>query len=115
LDAAARKRPADRHYNAVSIRFAESAKVLALGLPEAAVKIPEQGEPDKALLRCSGRACEGFVIEAIVGDRKPVEAELFSTRFGLPPEGRPLAAARPKNAIPQYSPDSTVTMSRIRL
>jgi len=99
--------------NAVAIRFAESAKVLGLGLPEAAVKIP--AEPGKAVLRCSGRSCEGFVIEAVLGDREPVVADLFSTRFALPPEGRPLAAARPKDAIPQYSPDSTITMRRIRL
>jgi hypothetical protein len=101
--------------NAVSIRFAEGANVLGLGLPEAAVRIPAQGEPKKAMLRCSGRSCDGFVIEAVLGDRKPVEAELFSTRFSLPPEGQPLVAARPKDAISQYSPDSTITMRRIRL
>jgi len=101
--------------NAVSIRFAEGANVLGLGLPEAAVRIPAQGEPKKAMLRCSGRSCDGFVIEAVLGDSKPVEAELFSTRFSLPPEGQPLVAARPKDAIPQYSPDSTITMRRIRL
>jgi len=51
----------------------------------------------------------------LLGDRKPVEVELFSTRFGLPPEGQALVAARPGNAMPQYAPDSTITMTRIRL
>jgi hypothetical protein len=101
--------------NSFAIRFPEDAKVLALGLPGAANSIPAKGEPDKALLRCTGRSCEGLQIEVLLGDRKPVTAELFSTRFGLPPEGRPLEAARPTNAQPQYAPDQTITRSRVRL
>jgi len=77
--------------------------------------LPPKGEPDKPILRCTGRACEGLQIEAVLGDNRPIDAELFSTKFGLPPQGQPLTAARPKNAIPQYAPDSTITMSRIRL
>jgi hypothetical protein len=99
----------------VAIRFPEDAKVLALGLPGAANPIPAKGEPDKALLRCTGRSCEGLQIEMLLGDRRPLEVELFSTRFGLPPEGRPLEAARPINAIPQYAPDQTITKARVRL
>jgi hypothetical protein len=99
----------------VAIRFPEEAKVLALGLPGRPETIPEDGEPPKALLRCTGRSCEGLIIEALLGDRKPVKAELISYRFSLPPEGRPLEAARPRNAIPQYAPDSTIALNRIRL
>jgi hypothetical protein len=101
--------------NSVAIRFPENAKVLALGLPGQAVAIPTTGEPKKATLRCSGRSCEGLVIEAVLGDTHPVTAELFSTRFGLPQQGAPLAAARPRNAIPQYAPDSTITRSEVKL
>jgi hypothetical protein len=101
--------------NSVSIRFPKDAKVLALGLAGNAIPLPAEGEPDKPLLRCTGRSCEGLQIEVLFGDRKPVTAELFSTRFGLPPQGQPLAAARPKTAIPQYAPDQTITMTHIRL
>jgi hypothetical protein len=101
--------------NSVSIRFPKDAKVLALGLAGDAIPLPAEGEPDKPLLRCTGRSCEGLQIEVLFGDRKPLTAELFSTRFGLPPEGQPLAAARPKDAIPQYAPDQTITMTHIRL
>jgi hypothetical protein len=55
------------------------------------------------------------VIEVLLGVSDPVEAELFSTRFGLPPAGAPLIAARPRNAIPQYAPDSTITRSLVKL
>jgi hypothetical protein len=101
--------------NAITIRFAEGTKVLALGLPADPEPVPPTGEPTKATLRCSGRSCEGFVIEALLADRRPIQAELFSYRFSLPPEGRSLVKARPENAIPQYSPDETVTMKRARL
>ena len=101
--------------NSVSIRFPKDARVLALGLAGAAIPLPREGDPDKPLLRCTGRSCEGLRIDLLLGDRKPVEVELFSTRFGLPPEGQPLVAARPGNAMPQYAPDSTITMTHIRL
>jgi hypothetical protein len=101
--------------NAVAIRFPENAALLALGKPGQLEPIPADGEPKKASLRCSGRSCDGFVIEALLGDRKPVEVELFATRFALPPEGQPLQAARPANAHPQYAPDSTITLVRARL
>jgi hypothetical protein len=101
--------------NSVSIRFREGAKVLALGLPGEAVPVPVKGEPDKAVLRCTGRSCEGLVIEALLGDAHPVTVELFSTRFGLPPQAAPLVARRPQTATPQYAPDSTITRSRVKL
>jgi hypothetical protein len=55
------------------------------------------------------------VIEALLGESRPVTVELYSTRFGLPPQGAPLLAARPRNAIPQYAPDSTITRSHAKL
>lgn len=101
--------------NSIAIRFPEKARVLALGLAGAAIPVPAKGEPDKPLLRCTGRSCEGLQIEVLLGDRRPMIVELFSTRFGLPPEGQPLFAARPGNAIPQYAPDQTITMARVKL
>jgi predicted small lipoprotein YifL len=101
--------------NTVSIRFPKEADIKALGPVGAPVPIPATGEPDKPILRCTGRTCEWLQVEVVFGNKKPVEAELFSTRFGLPAEGQPLVIARPANAIPQYAPDQTITMSRLKL
>ena len=101
--------------DSVAIRFPESAKVLALGLPGQAVPVPANGEPKKAVLRCTGRSCEGLVVEALLGNARPVTVELYSTRFRLPPQAAFLVAARPRNAIPQYAPDSTITRSHAKL
>jgi hypothetical protein len=101
--------------NSLALRFPKDAKVRALGLAGAAITLPAKGEPDKPILRCTGRSCEGLEVDVVLGDRKPVIAELFSTRFGLPPEGRPWVEGRPPNAIPQYAPDQTITMTHFRL
>ena len=101
--------------DAVTIRFATDTKLRGIGLPGAPEGIPATGQPEKPLLRCTGRSCESLIIEAVLADRRPIEAELISYRFALPTEGRNLAAARPRNAIPQYAPDSTITMTRVRL
>ncbi len=101
--------------DAVAIRFDESMQIVGLGLPGAVERVPSTGEPKKATLRCLGRSCDGFVIEAVFADKKPLKVELLSYRFGLPPEGSGLQQARPKNAIPQYSPDSTITLTRTML
>ncbi len=86
--------------DAVAIRFPEKTKVLAMGLPGATVPIKPKGEPAKATLRCAGRSCDGLIVEVVLGDRAPVIAELFATRFRLPPAGRracrrPAAQRRP--------------------
>ena len=101
--------------DAIAIRFAERTSVLALGTPGSMERIPAHGEPEKALLRCSGRSCEGVVVEALLADRSPVNAELFSYRFALPLEGQKLIAARPAHSHEQYGTDQTITLKRIRL
>ena len=100
--------------NAVAIRFHEQTNIVRLGIPGATIAMPAEGEPEKALLRCSGRSCEGLVIEALLADRAKVTADLIATRFSLPPEGAPLAAKRPATAHPQYGPDSSIRLRTIR-
>ena len=101
--------------DSMAIRLPLNAKVIALGLPGEAVPIPATGEPAKATLRCTGRSCDALVVEAVLGDARPLTAEIYSIRVGLPPQGAPLVAARPRDAIPQYAPDSTITRSEVKL
>ncbi|HET7709618.1 MAG TPA: M20/M25/M40 family metallo-hydrolase [Sphingomicrobium sp.] len=99
---------------AMSVRLAESAALQRLGTPGESLAVPNKGRPDKALIRCSGRSCDGMVLEMLLADRKPVVADLFATRFGLPPEGAHLAVRRPANTHPQYGPDSSIRRRLIR-
>ena len=62
-----------------------------------------------------GRSCDGLTLQIVAGSDKPIVFTLVGARSGLPDSARPLLAARPKNARPQYLPDQTLTFSRIRL
>lgn len=66
-------------------------------------------------LRCAGRSCDGAELDLVIGWAQPVEFTIVGTRSGLPPQAAPLVRARPATARPQYGPDSTIAMARVRL
>ena len=94
--------------DAVALKFAKHVPLIAMGLPGRSRLISRAAEPGSAFLRCTGRACDGLVLELRLGDRRQVKAELIGTRFALPREGMAFAAARPSRSHPQYAPDSSV-------
>jgi hypothetical protein len=66
-------------------------------------------------LQCSGRSCAGAILQFTTRDSRPLTFTLVGLRRGLPATAEPLADQRPANARPQYTPDSTFTLSRVRL
>ena len=94
--------------NMVSLKFDKKVPMVAMGLPGQMRLILGDAKPGPAFLRCSGRACDGLILEVRLADRKTVKAQLISTRFGLPDEGKALAASRPSRSHPQYAPDSSI-------
>jgi hypothetical protein len=70
---------------------------------------------DPYFVRCHGRSCDGLRIDLLLGEPSPVEAMAIGMRSGLPAAAAPLVAARPAHSAPQYAPDSTIGMARIRL
>jgi hypothetical protein len=75
----------------------------------------EGAETDKYYLRCIGRACDGALIDIVVGTPQPIDVTLIGVRTGLPDSARPLVGARPATARPQYGPDATIAIGRARL
>jgi hypothetical protein len=73
------------------------------------------GGKDDFVLRCLGRSCEGIRIELLLSAPSKVEATLIGTRSGLPTGAEHLIGARPALAAPQYSPDSSITVGKVRL
>ena len=74
------------------------------------------GRPDERyFIRCTGRSCDGATLDLFTTERDPIEFHLIGTRTGLPPQAAALVRARPRLARPQYLPDSTITISKIRL
>jgi len=100
--------------DAMAIRFDKDAPVLAMGLPGATWQL-ETGKPEPSILRCTGRSCDGLVVDVELATPKPAEAELIATRFALPPEGAKLESKRPQNSHPQYGPDSSVRITSATL
>jgi len=94
--------------DAVAVKFAKDAPLVAMGLRGRPRLVSSKAEPGPGFLRCTGRACDGLVLEVRLADRKPVKAELIGIRFALPSKGRALAAARPAKSHPQYAPDSSI-------
>jgi hypothetical protein len=94
--------------DAIALKFPKDVPVVAMGLPGNARLISPKAKPDSAFLRCTGRACDGLIVEVRLAGRAKVKAELIGTRFGLPEEGRKLSAARPPQTHPQYAPDSSI-------
>ncbi len=70
---------------------------------------------EKPVLRCHGRSCEGLDVTLLVAGTAPLDATLVGSRSGLPPRGAALAKARPGTAQPQYVPDTTVAVGKVRL
>ncbi|MEA3032752.1 MAG: hypothetical protein QOH86_768, partial [Sphingomonadales bacterium] len=70
---------------------------------------------DPYFVRCVGRSCDGAVVNLLVGRAGPLPLTLIGIRSGLPPEGAALLRARPADAQPQYSPDVTIGVAKVRL
>jgi hypothetical protein len=64
---------------------------------------------------CTGRSCDGAELAIDLYDAKPVTFTLVGSRNGLPQSAVPLLRGRPEFARPQYTPDETVTIARVKL
>ncbi|HEX8624625.1 MAG TPA: M20/M25/M40 family metallo-hydrolase [Allosphingosinicella sp.] len=65
--------------------------------------------------RCHGRSCDGLEVTLLVAGTGPLEATVIGIRNGLPREGAELVQGRPATAQPQYVPDSTLAVGKVRL
>jgi hypothetical protein len=73
-------------------------------------------DPKEApVFRCHGRSCEGLEVSLLVAGSGPVDLTVVGTRSGLPAVGATPARERPPTAQPQYVPDTTVAVGRVRL
>lgn len=75
----------------------------------------DQSDEGRTVVRCFGRSCDGAVLDLVIGGAEPMDLTLVSWRPQLPAGARPLLAARPKLARPQYAPDGSITVQRITL
>lgn len=75
----------------------------------------KDGAEEAPVFRCHGRSCDGLAVTLLIAGTAPLEATIVGSRSGLPPEGAALARSRPETAQPQYIPDTTQAVGRLRL
>jgi hypothetical protein len=91
-----------------------SATLDGLRLPEPApLALRQQGGHRVLASHTAPRA--GHTIELELDGEAPLEAVAVDRSPGLPPEGAPLAAARPDTAVPSWEGDGTYSTARVRL
>ncbi|HEY0027857.1 MAG TPA: M20/M25/M40 family metallo-hydrolase [Allosphingosinicella sp.] len=73
------------------------------------------GTEGEAVLRCHGRSCEGMTFDLLVGGTGPADLRLIGSRSGLPAAMQAFARSRPATTQPQYVPDTTYAIARVRL
>jgi hypothetical protein len=74
----------------------------------------ESGTSPPYSLTCTGRSCDGAVAELATG-MQALDVSVVATHWRLPPAAAALLAARPEWARPQYLPDATIMVRRIRI
>jgi hypothetical protein len=92
----------------------KDADISAAGAPRFVRPIDRTAEGQTAI-RCFGRSCDGAVIDLAVGNHKPLQLWVLGWRPVLPAQARPLVAARPEFARPQYVADGTTTVEKLTL
>ena len=99
----------------IVLRAKPDAGLLAVRAGGRPVRFGLGGGKDDLVLRCFGRSCDCLQLDLLFGVGTPVEATVMGIRPGLPAAAAPLIRARPPLAEPQYSPDSTIAVGKVRL
>jgi len=93
----------------------KDASILAAGTEAYLRPIARGAKKGRYVIICSGRSCDGAELTVVTSSGSPVELIVAGIRYALPPQAGPLIAARPANARPQYSPDQTISLARLKI
>lgn len=93
----------------------KDAAILAAGADDYLRPIAAEAKDDRYTFTCTGRSCDGAQLMLVTASRRPFELLVVGVRFVLPPQAHALAAARPADARPQYSPDQSIALTRLKI
>jgi hypothetical protein len=93
----------------------KDAEILAAGTGDYVRPISAEAKKGRYLISCTGRSCDGAELTLVTSSASPIELLVAGIRYALPRQAQPLVSARPANARPQYSPDQSIAMVRVRV
>jgi hypothetical protein len=93
----------------------EDARIRSAGTTGFGRPIDSAAEDGQYSVSCSGRSCDGMMLQIVTDNPKSIEFLVVGAKSGLPQSAQPLIAARPQFAQPQYTPDQTVVFGRVKL
>jgi hypothetical protein len=99
----------------VALIAPEDSRITAAGSGAFLRPISADAKDGRYVISCTGRSCDGAELTLVTAKDGPIPLLVAGVRYALPSQAAPLVAARPERARPQYSPDQTVTLSRISL
>src|SRR5689334_12266972 len=99
----------------ISLIAPDGADIRSAGVAGFVRPIDQSAKGEKYYFQCFGRSCDGLNLQINVANSDQIEFTLVGATPGLPPGAKPLVDARPQFARPQYTPDETVTISRVWL
>jgi len=92
----------------------EDARIRNAGVP-GFLRPLTGSDAGKYYIGCSGRSCDGAMLELTTDQLKPIDLLVVMSRYVLPPSAAPLIAARPTFARPQYNTDATITFAHVKV
>jgi hypothetical protein len=99
----------------ISLRAPAQARLRAVSVIGSSRTFGSEEVDSPYTLRCRGRSCDGMVVELLIGSREPQEWTVIGTHAALPQAAQPLLAARPRFSRPQYNPDGSYAVVRLRI
>jgi hypothetical protein len=107
-------RLAARGNEVIELLAPEDSRIRSAGTPGFMRPI-DQSQNGKFAISCSGRSCDGRVLQLTTARLQPIHAMLIGSRSGLPQGAAPLLHARPRFARPQYAPDDRIVFVQVTL
>jgi len=101
--------------DAISLIAPKEADIRAAGVTGFVRPIDPSAKKDRYSFSCSGRSCDGVALEIVTGSATPIPFTIVGSYRRLPAQAAPLVRARPVDARPQYAPDQTIVISRLKL
>ncbi len=101
--------------DSIALIAPEDSRVLRAGTSGFVRPIDQQLEKAMTVIRCTGRSCDGIILDIALADAAPVEFILTASSSRLPRAAIPFLERYPPLARPQYTPHQSVVFTHVRL